>query len=1646
MSSVDDRIVNMQFNNKQFESGVATSSKSLQGLESTIAHTAKGGGLDTMGKSVDGLSGKFSAMKVAGIAAVATIASKATSAGLNLLKSLTLDPLKAGFEEYQTGLNSIQTIVSNTGEKVPAVNAALDQLNHYSDQTIYNFGEMAKNVGTFTAAGVKLDMAIPAIKGIANLAALSGSNSQQASTAMYQLSQAISAGKVGLQDWNSVVNAGMGGKVFQTALARTAQNMGTLNEGAVKMVGPMDKLTIAGSSFRESISAKPGQNPWMTSEVLVETLNEIAGGFSKAQLMRKGYSEQEAKDILELQKTAFDAATKIKTLPQLIGVVQESVGSTFAGIFRVAMGDFDQSKKLWTHVGDVIIGPSGFLTKIQNGMTNFVKQWKELGGRGDVLNIFRVGFRNLGNIFETVSAAFRDVFPPSQTNALFEFGRGLKELIHFLTPSKADLEDLRNIFGGIFAVLHIGFTVVKAVVSVFKGLLEGVFKSDGPGQAKTGILDVLGALGEFLKKVDEFVTSGGNMVKIFEKVGEAAGGMVRQGIDIASGIIDGIVQGFSGSKLQTAVVQIASNLVEWIKGALGIHSPATELIPVGFNIAEGIAQGIIDGVSVIIDGIGKFIKGIFKAFDGLFSGFDAMDWAGLFNAILTGGLLIALKKGVEATTSLKDVLGSVKGVIDETGNSLKAWQKSLKSKMILEIAIAIGILVASIVVLSKLDPKKVAIAIGEITLLLGDLAGTLLALSKIESDKQMAILATSLLLISTAMINLAAAVAIFGSMDVKTLAKGFGAMALALTLMTGTMLAFSGIQGKLASAGAAILIISIALNILAGAIALLGHMDLKTLAKGLGAIGFGLGFISGALIALTAAGPGVFAASAAILVVAGALVVLSTAVLAFGHMDLKTLAVGFGAMAVGLALMVGALLVLSGNTVGVVAGAAAMVLMAAALNVLVSVILVLGTAPWDVVARGLGFVAAALGIFLLAAAGAQLVVVGLEALGSAILMVGAGMALAGIGMSLFAAGLAVLAVSGTAGMAVIVAGIHAFLALLPEIAVQVAASFVAFLKVIANASGKIRTQFDKIFKNMLGVISDNIPVIVNLVVKFISELLKGIQRLIPQIGKLISQLITTGINILTTAVPKFATAGVKIILGILSGMEQKLPKIVEKGTDIVVKLIKGLGDAATKITKAAGETILDVLNAIDDAVQKYTPDIAEKGKDIAIHLIEGLAEGLIGGDAISAITNAASDLKDKAVGAVRGAFGIGSPAKTMIPLGINIAQGVALGITRGQFHAMEAVAVMANKVIAEGNAAVLKAQKSASREQNQAYAAQARADIRAREAADAQRYAEQHQKDKEAQRRANRLQKEAEKTQKAADNAQAAADRAAQHVEDIRTFKEADIHGKGDIRDQQAIALADRANQVLAKANAEAERGRQLLKTNRKAGLVLLHQARTDAKEARNLSNRARADHKQALNYYEQEVDARIKQIKDDQKAERDAKKEEAQFQAADAQGKSDILTERAKQHEKEAKTARKQSDRLVKQAKKLADTNATKAMQMLDKADEAAKKAQEAADQAKQERDQAQQVLNEGSTSTTGEAAMPVRPSRSILQDAAKAVDRYTRSLQEASALSAAAPATIQYNQYNQSPVALTASEIYRQSKNLLALAEIKMGANSSI
>jgi len=1236
-SSIEDQIVAMKFDNRSFETGVTTSLGSIDKLKTALQFKDSSAGLDAVNRGVQNfnmnpmanalqsVSKRWLTMTTIAVTAISNITNKVVNAGLSLAKSFTLDPIKQGFKEYETTLNSVQTIMANTGANVKTVNKYLLDLNHYSDKTIYNFSEMAKNIGTFTAAGVDLKTSTASIKGIANLAALSGSNSQQASTAMYQLSQAIASGKVGLQDWNSVVNAGMGGKTFQTALARTAVSMGELEQSQIKMVGPMKKLQLRGESFRESISSKPGHNGWLTSDVLVKTLQQFTGDLSAADLAAQGFTKSQIKAIMATARTAQEAATKVKTFTQLIDVVKESIGSGWAKIFQDLFGNFKEASKLWTSVSNVI---TGAVSNVFGSVDKMLLGWRKLDGFTNlwagVGNIFKI----IGNLLYPIIQLFKALLPSTGKagSGLAKMTKGFADVTGWLVKVTSVTRNLQPEFRALGTIMHFVWSMVGLVIDQFKKLAP-----------------VVAYVGDYFKRIGEQAQSFG------------------------LNILYGIIQGLDANALKTAIVDMANNIILWIKDTLGIHSPATTMVPIGENIIHGIVEGLQNGATFMIGALQQIFIGMGQALKYMVANISYSDVLDTVNSGLFLGLVLLFRRFVLTFSGLTDnlskVFGSASGVLDQFKNNLKSMQNEIRAKALMNIAIAVAVLAGSAVLLASVDSKKLGVALAAIGGLMVTLVGSMRLLTggggkKMPDAKAMAkqtaqivALSGALVAFSTAVLILSGAVAIMGQLDPKTMRQGLEGVAAVI----GVIVAATAILGK-TGGGATILATSTAMVVLAAALtAFVGVMklyeslDMKTIADGGGkaalviaAIGlamraFGKNGISGAI--------GLTVASVALRILAGALTEISKIA---GKDLLKTV----GALVVLLTAIAAAALVLSAAE----GGALSMLVFAAALIVLAQSLEIISKISAGNIAKAL--IAIVLALTLIAAAAVLLTpaVPLIAALGTALLLLGGAVFLAGVGVLAFATAMGILAIVGPAAFQSIADGIDVMVEKLPMIGEAIGGFFVSILTGIVKAAGPLAKAIGKLLQ----------------------ILLEEVTKLIPKAQRLIQKLINAIIDIVVHSEAHAARAMIQFLLAMLTAIEKALPKFIKKGTNIIVSLIEGLSKSSVRIANATGKAILEFLNGLDKAINKYADPIGRVGRQIAFDLVDGLTGGLLS-YGVEKVSSAAHELAKHIPGPIRKFLGINSPSKVTHEIGVHTAQGLANGITANAGVVEKSATDMANR-------------------------------------------------------------------------------------------------------------------------------------------------------------------------------------------------------------------------------------------------------------------------------------------------------------------------------------------------------------------------------
>lgn len=1178
--TVDERVVEMRFDNKDFEKNVQTTMSTLDKFKQKLNFNGASKGLENieksaskvnmsgLGSAVETVQAKFSKLEVMSVTALANITNSAVNAGKRIVDALTLEPVMSGFQEYETQINAVQTILANTSSKgstLEDVNKALDELNHYADMTIYNFTEMTKNIGTFTAAGVDLDTSVSAIKGIANLAAVSGSTSQQASTAMYQLSQALAAGTVKLQDWNSVVNAGMGGQVFQDALKETAKVHGVA----------IDKMIKDEGSFRETL--KKG---WLTSDILTETLSKFTGDLNEQQLKTMGYSEEQIKSIIKMGKTANDAATKVKTFSQLFDTLKEAAQSGWTQSWEIIVGDFEEAKSFLTGISDTL---SNMINTSADARNKVLSDWKDLGGRTAIIDSLKNTFEGLESILKPIHEAFKDIFPPITAKQLYSFSVGLKKLTSHLKISDTTANNLKETFKGVFSLFDIG---ISAITSFGKGIISVLGSFAG---IEGGVLGVTAELGKGVTGFRNYIKE----IGLFENI---TGGLSNILISFINGI-----KTFSKAILDQFNVKDFSNIFESIA-----------------NIVSG-------GIKNISDIMQNLIK--------TFSSSDLID---ILNNGILATILLKIKKTIgDLSSSFESGSGVIKnitGILDDVRDCFKAYQEQLKAGTLIKIAVAIGILAGAIFTLSTIKADALTSSLVALTVLFVELVQALNKISDIQGNisntikacslmiamsisigilanalKNIASIdwgglsrglvgigalmtelslfisktdltgkirssATGLVLIATAMLILSKAIEEFSCMNWEDIGKGVAAIGGLLTLMSVFTNTTKSVSNAI-SIGVAINLLATSINNIVDAMKNISDMSLDDIQKGLIGIGGALGSIA---LGMNLMPKNMLTVSAGLLIVCSALENLSSFVTSIGESSWNDLAKGLSTLGASLGILSVGLKAMQGS----IGGSVALISASVALLAITNVIKELGSVNIASILKSLVTIAS---VFAIIGAASTILsplipiilslAVAFTLFGAAILSIGAGLTLMGVGLTTISAGITALALSAASGATSIVASltiiITGFISLIPTIIAKMAEGIVSFVQVISESASKIATALMKVLAETLKSLSTYGPVIVDsllsLFVKIIDSVAEHVPELIVAFNNLFRSIFDGVINSLKNV---NSDSLLKVVSAV--GIMTVLMKALSTVTSVLPSAMVGLAGIGVAFTELSG--------------------------------------------------------------------------------------------------------------------------------------------------------------------------------------------------------------------------------------------------------------------------------------------------------------------------------------------------------------------------------------------------------------------------------------------------------------------------------------------
>lgn len=1265
MKSIDTRVVEARFDNKQFESGVKETLDSLSNLKkglqldgatkglSDVDAAARKLSMAGVSDSVDNLASKFGAMRVAAVAALSAIAVQAAQTGLAFARSITVAPIMDGFREFELKMGSIQTIMAGSGESLDTVNKKLQELNEYSDKTIYSFADMTQNIGKFTNAGVSLDDSVAAIQGVANVAALSGANAGEAARSMYNFAQAISTGSVKLIDWKSIELANMGTVEFKNQLIETGVAMGTLTKKGDEYVTSAGTAFSATKKFNQSLT-----DEWLSAEVLTDTLQKFSD------------------TTTDIGKRATAAATDVKTFSMMIDTMKESVGSGWAQTFEIVFGNFEEGKRLWTSINDAFGNVVGASADARNEL---LQGWKDLGGRIALIEGVKNAVRSLISVMKPIKEAFRDIFPAATAQQLYDMTSAFRDFFARFKMGSESAENLRRTFAGLFAVLGIGWEVIKAVGRFLGELFSKLFEGSG------AFLEVTGSVGDFLVALHEAIKNGEGLTKFFDGLLDALDRpieMFKEFMQVLFGLVD-----------------FEAPNPEQIIGAFEPLGRLGEFISSVWSNVIGILDNVWDVFQTLAGRMGDFFGRVGAWIEDAVSGLD-VDYSDFLATINTGlfGALVVMFKGFMSNMGgggLGGLLESLTGPFDALTDTLGTMQNTLRATTLLQIAAAVGILAASTVAMSKIDQEGLNRALGGLAALFAQLFAALMAFQFVGGAKGLTATATGLVIFATAIRVLVSSVKELSELSWEDLAQGLaGVAALIGTLIVAVRL-MSGYTAGMFTAGAGIVVLAAGIKILASAVGDLSGLSWGDMARGLtgvatllGALalftrlsavnkgglaqGAGLILLAGGIKILASAAEdfaalswegiakglasmtailaafiafshtinpaGLLRAGGALILISGAMKVLASAMGDFGKLEWEEIAKGLVSMAGALVVIVGALNLMPPSTMG---SAAALVVVAGALVIIADVMEDMGGLGWDEIARGLTVLAGSLIVIAgammlmtgaLPGAAALLVVSGALAIFTPVLLALAGMTwdeiarglgtLAGAFVILGVAGLALTPVIPTlfglagsiallgAGMALAGAGVLAFSVGLTAIAAAGAGAAVAIVGIISALAGMLPMVAKQlgialvVFAKVIGAAA---PAMLEAMSAVLMAVIGAIQERTPAIIDLIGDLAVKLVEKLADVVPQMAEAALDMMIGILRAISENIPTIVNEISNMLIRMLDAMANNIPAIVGVSKKLMVAFL----EGLAANLGDVITAGTDVIIALIEGISENMV---------------------------------------------------------------------------------------------------------------------------------------------------------------------------------------------------------------------------------------------------------------------------------------------------------------------------------------------------------------------------------------------------------------------------------------------------
>lgn len=1266
---VDQRVVELQFNNTNFEKNTKKSMDSIDRMMEKLQFKGAEKGFEkldaaaekvdfaTMNRSLDTLQQKFSALDIMAATVLVNITNKAMNAGERLVKSLSLDQITSGWNKYAEKTSNVQTIMNATGKSIDQVNDYLNKLMWYSDETSYSFSEMTSALSQMTAAGGNIDKMIPMIMGIANATADAGKTGFAFQSTIRNLTQSYSAGHLQLQDWKSLNLMGTATKALKQELIDTAEELGVIKKGEV---------TIA--NFESSLQKK-----WANTEVMERTFAKYASMMEAAYELtqkNKGMTSSEALEQLkgqygELAERAALAAQQATSFAQAIDSTKDAVSSKWMAVFETLFGNKEEATDTWTELAnrlyDIFVPSIDALNdRMKAGLDTGWQQMlsNELGDQGDAYTY----------ALEQVALA-TGALTEKQIEEAGGFGAALQENGVSADTLRQALDEARTSTEKLLALsdkeldaqgydkdaiqkAHDKFVELNEAVQNgtldLEGYAEAIGRVSGRAHLIQGLWNIMDAIGKLVTPIKEafneiFPPADGDRIYTIaerfdlltkkliisdetaaniKKTFEGVFSVIHVGVNMLKTVVQ------TAANVLSAAVPLSDVLLGMTASIGGFVSSVDESLD-PLEALGSMITGFVQTIAPVLYSFGKEADVVFSNFANgakdAFNSFDPERMKDFITGGLSVGILASVKSFLDGIKSVgesaKGIIGGIKDTIDSLGEAIEAWKEAKKSETLITIAKSIGIIAASLAVVSMIKPERLSASMEAMTVVFLGLLGVMKALALISKEvsslKLMAV-STGMMAVSSAVLVLSGALKVISTIDKSNLLA--------------SVVALGGVMAELTVVGA-----------------ILSKDEARFLKGATGLIAF-----------------------------AGAVGILTTALKALSGLKLEEMAKGLGGISGIAAVLVLAAKLMNGVKFGIGNGAA-FLMMADSMNLLVSAFKSFGEMNWTEIGKALTTAGASIGVFVLAlnlakgtlgaamalttmAAAVNLLVPAIKELGS---------------LSLTEMGMAILAVAGAFTALGVAAAI---LAPLTPVIVALSLSISALaLSIGALLALNSAAMF-------IGNLASSLTLLQNLNFQVFIEALKSA-------AWLVVEFITGIIKGLAEVASTLATSIAKIIEAVCSAIVLSAPAIGEAlyvaGTtliDVIIKLLDyiwlkcepALNDLWDKFTglvkkKAENFSLLDLLGLkwenpfapfLDELEHgdSFMAGLYQQMTGTGKYATEGFANGETDKDALAQVKQASSNVANTAVETMKYDLDQHSPSKVMAEIGRFVTLGLAEGI------------------------------------------------------------------------------------------------------------------------------------------------------------------------------------------------------------------------------------------------------------------------------------------------------------------------------------------------------------------------------------------------